>query len=877
MSAETADEHRSTVPARLQDRLWHDTVDAVRAVLRPGDLVLAHDDFRRVLPNVVNYEVRRGVLDASIDHFVLHKGLLGDVDPDYLEEALGLVPRFANEVFVLLSRRGGTLPVDQRDHLSSLYQSARSLLGGPEQARWSRSAEVEGPFRSRSRDETGVLVSAAGPDPEGDMERAGQHDLESIARHPVLVVSPHLDDAVLSCGALLADRPGSTVLTVFAGGARDWSEHHDWDHDTCGFATGTNVVELRREEDGAAVSLLRGSPVWLDLPEDQYAGGAAPSDQVIVDLLRANLTRIAPNVVCVPLGLDHPDHTRAARCCSELVGTIPSVAEWYAYGEFPYVVGENAPTNVAGALLRLSQLCPVEQQLVREEDTERKRLALGCYASQIRGLGQETVDRSALGPERFWRLAPPRLPDRFWEDAADAVRADLREGDVVLAPDEFRRALPDVVDYGVRRRALDAQVDHYVLHKGRLGGLDPGYLAEALQLTPRFANEVFVVVSRRGGRLPDDQLPHLAALHESARALFAGAAGRDLSPPPEAAARRRRQPPKPTAIHLVGSLPYLEGGMEQHTIGLYDLLAPHADVSVWSVRESNRAMSRRIPVQRLDEAGDRFPRGGTIVLLGTFWRIGPWIERAEAERVILIHTIDESDRLVRRIQELAAYGVCAELSFVSGGLLSRSGAYGSVGHPPVDLTRFRPAEPSDDRKFVVGRMSRDDSSKHHPGDLGVYRRLVEAGCTVRIMGGSPVARAWRSTGTTSDRAGALQVLPVGAVDPAEFLRGLSCFFYRTGFRLDGTRLYEGGGLVVAEALACGLPVVAERFGGYVDWVEHGRSGFLFDEPDEAVEQILRLANDAALVRSMGDSARARAEELFGVEETNRLLEYFGVA
>ena len=33
----------------------------------------------------------------------------------------------------------------------------------------------------------------------------------------VVVVSPHLDDAVLGCGRFLAVHPGATVVTVFAG------------------------------------------------------------------------------------------------------------------------------------------------------------------------------------------------------------------------------------------------------------------------------------------------------------------------------------------------------------------------------------------------------------------------------------------------------------------------------------------------------------------------------------------------------------------------------------------------------------------------------------------------------------------------------------
>ena len=121
----------------LQDRLWYDTAEAVRAGLRPGDLVLAHEAFRRALPNVVTYEARRRSLDARIDHFVLHKGLLAELDPEYLAEAVQLTPRFANEVYVVLSRGGSRLPDDQLCHLTPLYESALPLLdGSADEERW---------------------------------------------------------------------------------------------------------------------------------------------------------------------------------------------------------------------------------------------------------------------------------------------------------------------------------------------------------------------------------------------------------------------------------------------------------------------------------------------------------------------------------------------------------------------------------------------------------------------------------------------------------------------------------------------------------------------------------------------------------------------
>ena len=48
---------------------------------------------------------------------------------------------------------------------------------------------------------------------------------------------------------------------------------------------------------------------------------------------------------------------------------------------------------------------------------------------------------------------------------------------------------------------------------------------------------------------------------------------------------------------------------------------------------------------------------------------------------------------------------------------------------------------------------------------------------------------------------------------------------------------EPFGLVGVEALACGTPVLAARKGALPEIVEHGRTGFLFDSIDQAVEQM----------------------------------------
>jgi glycosyltransferase involved in cell wall biosynthesis len=72
---------------------------------------------------------------------------------------------------------------------------------------------------------------------------------------------------------------------------------------------------------------------------------------------------------------------------------------------------------------------------------------------------------------------------------------------------------------------------------------------------------------------------------------------------------------------------------------------------------------------------------------------------------------------------------------------------------------------------------------------------------------------------------------------------------------------ETFGLVVTEAMAAGLPVVASRVGGIPDVVEEGKTGYTFEVGDvEAlVEGVRQIASDPARRVQMGIDARAFAE------------------
>ncbi|MGH8686978.1 MAG: glycosyltransferase family 4 protein [Burkholderiales bacterium] len=78
---------------------------------------------------------------------------------------------------------------------------------------------------------------------------------------------------------------------------------------------------------------------------------------------------------------------------------------------------------------------------------------------------------------------------------------------------------------------------------------------------------------------------------------------------------------------------------------------------------------------------------------------------------------------------------------------------------------------------------------------------------------------------------------------------------------------EGFPLVIPEAMAAGLPVIASAVGAIPDFVKQGEDGFLVAprDPQALAECILRLLDDEDTRRRMSERVRLRAPREFGIE------------
>ncbi len=244
-----------------------------------------------------------------------------------------------------------------------------------------------------------------------------------------LYLSPHLDDAALSCGGQIAQaaRRGERVAiaTVFAapepaGPLSDLALmlHRGW-----GLPFG-RVIAIRRAEDRDACRALGAEPLHLELPEAPYrrdpASGAplyadaralfrpvAAADAATGAALRAALRELPPaRLMVAPLAVGgHVDHHLVRAAAERCYG-----AALEHYEDFPYV----ARWRSLARARRPRRAWASRVIVLDEADVAARCAAIACFRSQVRPLFRPAarMERAVrrrvarVGGERLWRRLP---------------------------------------------------------------------------------------------------------------------------------------------------------------------------------------------------------------------------------------------------------------------------------------------------------------------------------------------------------------------------------------------------------------------------------------------------------------------------------------
>jgi glycosyltransferase involved in cell wall biosynthesis len=149
---------------------------------------------------------------------------------------------------------------------------------------------------------------------------------------------------------------------------------------------------------------------------------------------------------------------------------------------------------------------------------------------------------------------------------------------------------------------------------------------------------------------------------------------------------------------------------------------------------------------------------------------------------------------------------------------------------------------------------------------GILRDRIP-GVRVRVVGVGPELARLRRLAQQLGLADAVAFLgEIGRQALAVEYVGADCFCLPT--------VQEGFGIVFAEAMAAGLPVVACRAAAVPEVVEDGRTGLLVSprSPEELAMAMEKVLTSAALRRELGDNGRRRVEALDLDRVAARLLE-----
>lgn len=256
-------------------------------------------------------------------------------------------------------------------------------------------------------------------------------DLVAPYRH--IVLSPHLDDAALSCGGMIAGLAAAgrpvLVVNICSGSPAPGAAHSpfaDVLHARWGLPA-DEAVRLRLAEDEAALETLGADSYQLDqldaiyrMPEAYTSdaalfGAVAPGDalaETLRPLLEALAARLPTAIFYAPLGAGHHvDHQATYAAAAALARAGTAVA---FYEDFPYVAQDGALEARLSELGGASRFLPVVTSI--DGALPRKIGAIEAYRSQISSLfadnaamaGAVTAYAEALRPaggacgERLW-------------------------------------------------------------------------------------------------------------------------------------------------------------------------------------------------------------------------------------------------------------------------------------------------------------------------------------------------------------------------------------------------------------------------------------------------------------------------------------------
>ena len=173
----------------------------------------------------------------------------------------------------------------------------------------------------------------------------------------------------------------------------------------------------------------------------------------------------------------------------------------------------------------------------------------------------------------------------------------------------------------------------------------------------------------------------------------------------------------------------------------------------------------------------------------------------------------------------------------------------------LDGWNFTPRPHARGETFVVGRAARPDKDKWSSNTWPIYQRIQYRPKRALMLGLDE--KTHQKLGKPPAWADCLGPMALPAQD---FFRQLRCTLPING----GAR--ENWPRVGLEAMAAGVPIVAQNQWGWKEMIQHGITGFLGGCDEELAHYAAMLAYDESMRMSVAHSARLRVERLVAPDE-----------
>jgi len=323
---------------------------------------------------------------------------------------------------------------------------------------------------------------------------------------------------------------------------------------------------------------------------------------------------------------------------------------------------------------------------------------------------------------------------------------------------------------------------------------------------------------------------------------------------------------EPAAVHLIGRV---HAGDHDDTWLLRRLAAIlDPDCTIWAADANGTDEFGARHAKCVDAQIGDIPRGGTHVFVGVEFDCAAWIERANADRVIVFCQSAAPTRYLDQLRAIASDGARPlDLVFPSQAMAERFGGGHTVFPPPLDfeaVAELSSKLPPYEERLVemspvwpIGIVGQNQQVVCEPADGDVIVDLASITGPLHIY--DPGRLRYLLGGNASARFFARRE---GGLEP--FLGGLACFVQRSG-----TWWQDTIGRELYGAMAFGVPVLCPRSSTHAEHIEHGVNGLLYESTVEARQLLSDLRQQPTTAVAIGRAGRNKMRALLDGESQNR--------